>query len=158
VTGFGRGIFIDNPSFHVTSYVRAEKNGIGLQQRWGRGQNFYGIWKYNDVAIEMQAVHHNDTNGHTFDCNGIALKSSMTEETNPITGLRVNGPHLEYNFHVVKTENCADGIEGGLDVLVQKKDGSWEPDRTQDPGAYIQYSTRKVDGVLFPTWKTGEPD
>jgi hypothetical protein len=158
VTGFGRGIFIDNPSFHVTSYVRAEKNGIGLQQRWGRGQNFYGIWKYNDVAIEMQAVHHNDTNGHTFDCNGIALKSSMTEETNPITGLRVNGPHLEYNFHVVKTENCAAGIEGGLDVLVQKKDGSWEPDRTQDPGAYIQYSTRKVDGVLLPTWKTGEPD
>jgi hypothetical protein len=166
VTGFATGIFIDNPSFHVTSYVRAEKNHIGMRQRWGRGQNFYGVWKNNDVAIEMQAVHHNDTNGHTFECNGVALKSSQTAEQNPITRMRVNGPHLEYNFHIVRTRPC-DGDDGAIangdDVVIQvgadpRNPNSWTTDQTQDPGAYIQYSTRKVDGVLIPTWKTGEPD
>jgi hypothetical protein len=158
VTGFATGIFIDNPSFHVTSYVRAEKNHIGLLQRWGRGQNFYGVWKNNDVAIEMQAVHHNDTNGHTFECNGVALKSSQTAEINPITKMKVNGPHLEYNFHVVRTRPCPDGIEDGDDVQVQVGPNSWTTDYTRDPGAYIQYSTRKVNGALIPTWKTGERD
>jgi hypothetical protein len=160
VTGFGVGIFVDNPSFHVTSYVLAEHNGIGLLQRWGRGQNFYGVWNNNDVAIEMQGVNHNDTNSHTFNCNGVALRSSMADQPNPVTGYRVNGPHLEYNFHTVTT--C-----GGVDVEVEVSPGVFLTDRdlppphkgarTVDPGFYIQYSTRKVDNALLPTWITGGP-
>ena len=160
VTGFGMGIFIDNPSFHVTSYVQGERNGIGLLQQFGRGQNFYGAWINNDVAIEMQAVHHNDTNSHTFKCNGVALKSSQTDEANPNTGCTVNGPHLEYNFHVVEDQVIAFPPSPTPSTCASR----WAPtpttrslghDRTQDPGAYIQYSTRKVDGELIPTWKTG---
>jgi hypothetical protein len=157
VTGFGTGIFVDNPSFHVTSYIKAEGNGIGLRQRWGRGQNFYGVWRNNNVAIQMEGVNHNDTNSHTFECNGIALRSLRADLPNPATGYRVNGPHLEYNFHVVKT--C-----GGVDVEVEVSPGVFVDDRdlppghkgarTLDPGFHIQYSTRKVDGVLLPTWIT----
>jgi len=160
VDGFGVGIFVDNPSFHVTSYIMAERNGIGLLQRWGRGQNFYGVWNNNDVAIEMQGVNHNDTNSHTFTCNGVALRSSMADQANPATGYRVNGPHLEYNFHTVTT--C-----GGVDIEVEVSPGVFLTDRdlppphkgarTVDPGFYIQYSTRKVDKDLLPTWITGGP-
>ena len=170
ITGFGVGVFVDNPSFHVTSYVRAEHNWVGLLQRWGRGQNFYGTWINNDVAIEMQAVHHNDTNSHTLKCNGVAVKSSMADEENPVTRYKVNGPHLEYNWHVVDTRPCLGEIPDGVDpvlaagqrgVDVQVQVGpdprDIEADRRAEPGYYIQYGSRKVDGVMQQTYVSPGP-
>jgi hypothetical protein len=158
VRGFGVGIHVDNPAFHVTAYVTAEHNGTGLFQRWGQGQNFYGIWRYNDVAIEIQAARHNDTNSHQFACNGVALRSSRSEIPNPATGRTANGPHLEYNFHVVDT--CGYGTDVEVEVAPRAPGLArvFLPDRTLDPGAYIQYSTRTVDGRTHPTWKTGSFD